>query len=213
MQFTPDNLPAVPDGFPTIYPSHLLNPNKKDKNWHLNYCKTMYYMCKNNLGYFSNDRKVDWVDARLYADGNQSVQKYYDWCSSLKDKGGATVSYMNLNWKIVSPIPKFYAVLKGYFSKLNYKVQATSINPEAALAKERMKASIYASQKLKPFFSQLEQKAGQKFGENPVNKEMPDDVETKEEIEMWFSRSFRDQSEQAMEKLQRMVLYENDWKT
>ena len=213
MQFTPDNLPAIPDGYPTLYPSHLLNPNKKDKNWHLNYCKTMYFMCKNNLGYFSNDRKVDWVDARLYADGNQSVQKYFEWCSSLKDSTGATVSYMNLNWKIVSPIPKFYAVLKGYFSKLNYKVQATSINPEAALAKERMKASIFATQKLKPFFSQLEQAAGQKLGENPVHVEMPDDVETKEEIEMWFSRSYRDQSEQAMEKLQRMALYENDWKS
>ena len=100
MQFTPDNLPPLPEGANDSFPSHLIDPGRKDKQWHLNYAKAMYFMCKNNLGYFSNDRKCDWVDANLYADGNQPVDKYHRWCSRLTDKGGNNVSYMDLNWKI-----------------------------------------------------------------------------------------------------------------
>ena len=210
MQFTPETLPDCPPEFDGSFPSHLLPPERKDKAWHLAYVRGMYYQCKNNLGYFSNDRKYDWVDARLYADGNQPVEKYHKWSSRLTDGAGNVVSYMDLNWKIVSPLPKFCAVLKGYFSKLQYKIQATSINPEASDDKNKIKESIWASKTLKPFFAELEQIAQQSFGENPILPFVPD---TKEELEMFFKMSYRDQAEMAMEMGLRQVFYENDWDT
>jgi len=202
-----DSLPAAQAG--AEFPSHLIDPKYKDSKWVLQYIKAAYSQHRGNSGYFSNGRKSDWIDARRYAAGNQNVTKYHRWASRLKDAQGRTVSYMDLNWSIVSVIPKFRNVLKGYFSKLQYSVGCTAINPEAALEKERTKKSIWASKKLKPFFDNLEKKSGMSFGEN---KTMPFTPESIEELEMFFNLSFRLQTEISMEEGQRMVFYENAWK-
>lgn len=202
-----DYLPASNQG--AQFPSHLIDPKKKDKKWVLEYFKATYAQHRANTGYFSNERKATWIDARRYAQGNQSVQKYNKWASRLKDPQGRTVSYMDLNWEIVSVIPKFRDVLKGYFSKLQFRVGCTAINPEAALEKERAKKTIWASKKLKPFFNKLEAQAGTSFG---TDSKMPFSPESLEELEIFFNLSFRLQEEISMELGQRMVFYENAWK-
>lgn len=202
-----DSLPDIDGEFE--FPSHLIDPKNKDKKWCLQYIKATYQQHRGNAGYFSNGRKADWIEARRYAAGNQNVIKYHKWASRLTDAQGRVVSYLDLNWSIVSVIPKFRNVLKGYFSKLQYSVGVDAINPEAALEKERNKKAIWSAKKLKPFFDKLEKMAGAKFGESPALEFAP---ETKEELEMFFNLSFRLQTEISMEEGQRMVFYENAWK-
>lgn len=211
---------ALPDATGMIgeFPSHLADPKDKGKQWHLAFSKAMYWCHKNQVGYFTNEKKWDWVESRTYAQGNQNVEKYNKWCSRLTNSEGKTVSYLDLNWKIVSPAPKFRAVLKGYFSKLQFKPTATSINPEAADDKKRMQNTVWATKILKPYFDALEQKAGQDLGTNLVASKMPAGPdgkpllpETMEELQLFFNLSVRLQSEISMEMGMEMVLNENDW--
>lgn len=205
---TGDSLPKHDEYGKVEFPSHLIDPAKKDKKWALQYFKAAYYQHKNNQGFFSNEKKADWMEARKYAQGTQSVTKYHKWASRLTDQSGNTVSYLDLNWKIVSPVPKFCDVLKGYFSKLKYDITCNAINPEASLEREQAKASMWAVKMLQPFFAELEQAAGQSFGENP---DVPFVPETKEELELFFNLSFRLKTEIAMERGQKMVFNENAW--
>lgn len=187
------------------FPSHLVDPKKKDDKWLLQYAKAAYARHRKNQTL--NTRRGDWIDARRYAQGNQSVTKYQKWATRLKDAEGRPVSYMDLNWGIVSVIPKFRNILKGYFSKLQYAVSCTAINPEAGKDREKAKAQLWAAQQLKGFFGDLEKKTGVKFGES-VEGFIP---ETKEELELFFNLAFQLQSEISMEIGERMVFYENAW--
>lgn len=206
-----DSLPDAQSG--CEFPSHLIDPKLKDKKWVLAYLKATYGQHRGNSGYFSNGRKSDWIEARRYAQGNQNVTKYHKWASRLKDAQGRTVSYMDLNWSIVSVIPKFRNVLLGYFSKLQYTVGCNAINPEAVLEKETKEKLMWAKQKLKPFFDKMEREAGVNLGPNPLLQEADQVIfDTMEELQMFFNLSFRLQTEISMEEGQRMVFYENAWK-
>lgn len=206
-----DSLPDAQEG--CEFPSHLIDPKLKDAKWVLAYIKAAYGQHRGNSGYFSNGRKSDWIDARRYAQGNQNVTKYHKWASRLKDAQGRTVSYLDLNWSIVSVIPKFRNVLLGYFSKLQYSVSCNAINPEAVLEKETAEKLMWAKQRLKPMFDQMEKEAGVKLDQSELLKDIEQvHFDTMEELKMFFNLSFRLQTEISMEEGQRMVFYENAWK-
>ena len=56
---------------------------------------------------------------RLYARGEQSVQKYKDELSINGD-----LSYLNLDWKPVPVIPKFVDIVVNGMSQRNYEIKA-----------------------------------------------------------------------------------------
>ena len=65
--------------------------------------------------YYTN--KQDFHKLRLYARGEQSIQKYKDELSINGD-----LSYLNLDWKPVPIIPKFVDILVNGMSDRSYKM-------------------------------------------------------------------------------------------
>ena len=63
---------------------------------------------------------------RLYARGEQSVQKYKDELSINGD-----LSYLNLDWKIVPIIPKFVNIVVNGMTDKGYEVKAYATDPFA----------------------------------------------------------------------------------
>ena len=63
---------------------------------------------------------------RLYARGEQSVQKYKDELSINGD-----LSYLNLDWKPVPVIPKFVDIVVNGMSQRNYEIKAYAQDPES----------------------------------------------------------------------------------
>ena len=63
---------------------------------------------------------------RLYARGEQSIQKYKDELSINGD-----LSYLNLDWKPVPIIPKFVDILVNGISQRNFDIKAYAQDPES----------------------------------------------------------------------------------
>ena len=82
--------------------------------------------------WFNNDRSHnryrtnynDFHNLRLYARGDQSIQKYKDELSINGD-----LSYLNLDWKPVPIIPKFVDIVVNGISERTYDIKAFSQDP------------------------------------------------------------------------------------
>ncbi len=203
------------DGFPDIkrgnynFPSDLVDPAiKQDKKWCLGYVMAGYSRYKENLCYLTYQRRADYVTNRLYSIGNQTNTKYLNWLSKLKNAQGQNVTYLDLDWSIVSTIPKIRDKVLSYLNKVDYDVFADAINPEAAADREQARARILAEKELMPFFKEMAAISGM-----PLDKQESDFIpETENELDLWMQYAFRLDYEIAMELGIQAVLNENDWK-
>jgi len=190
--------------YPTVgFPSHLLDPAQKNKDWCLQYAKAAYLTWSNN--YLWLQRRGDWIVNREYAKGNQTTQKYINWFARAKNELGEKASYLNLDWSIVSTIPKIRRVVINYLLKLNYDIIATAVNPEAVNAKETAKLRLWAEKQLQPFLAEMEQKSGIEL----TNPELDIIPEVKEEFEMLFSMTYKMLEEMKIELASQHILDKN----
>ena len=75
---------------------------------------------------------------RLYARGEQSIQKYKDELSINGD-----LSYLNLDWKPVPIIPKFVDIVVNGMSERAYDIKAYSQDPAASVKKRSRLCRIH----------------------------------------------------------------------
>ena len=78
---------------------------------------------------------------RLYARGEQSIQKYKDELSINGD-----LSYLNLDWKPVPIIPKFVDIVVNGISQRSYEIKAFAQDPES-----QQKRTKYAERIIRDF--------------------------------------------------------------
>ena len=187
----------------TFFPSHLVDPALKDRTWHLQYAKAAYQTWSNN--YLWLQRRNDWIADRKYADGNQTTQKYIDWVTRVKDEYGKKASYLNLDWSIVSTIPKIRKVVINHLLKINYDIVATAVNPDAVEAKETAKLRTWAEKQLQPFLQQIQDKSGVQL----TNPELDIIPEVREEFEMLFAMTFKMAEELKIELATQHILDKN----
>ena len=74
---------------------------------------------------------------RLYARGEQPVQKYKDELSINGD-----LSYLNLDWKPVPVVPKFVDIVVNGISSKNYDIKAYAQDPESIKKKTNYASAI-----------------------------------------------------------------------
>ena len=75
---------------------------------------------------------------RLYARGEQSIQKYKDELSINGD-----LSYLNLDWKPVPVIPKFVDILVNGISEKEVEVKAYAQDPSSIKKEEQIMLRLY----------------------------------------------------------------------
>ena len=89
-----------------------------------------------NGGRFGNNWQ--WFhDLRLYARGEQSVQKYKDELSINGD-----LSYLNLDWKPVPIIPKFVDIIVNGMAQRVYDIKAYAQDPESVQERTKYAEAI-----------------------------------------------------------------------
>jgi hypothetical protein len=130
---------------------------------------------------------------RLYARGEQSVQKYKDELSINGD-----LSYLNLDWKPVPVIPKFVDIVVNGMSQRSHEIKAYAQDPIA-----RRKKTTYAETVLSDMFNrdslqELTQETGINFFSVPNPEELPKD---KEEFEVYMQLNYKEAVEIALEEL------------
>ena len=141
---------------------------------------------------------------RLYARGEQPVQKYKDELSINGD-----LSYLNLDWKPVPILSKFVNILVNGISNKDYDIKAYAQDPESL-----KKRTNYAKALAKDIFAQdiieqLKATTGQDISKTSVSKEnLP---KTIEEMELHLQLSYKQSIEIAEEEAITQVLSTNKY--
>ena len=136
------------------------------------------------------DQALEFHQLRLYARGEQSIQKY---------KAGMAVdgdlSYLNLDWAIVPIIPKFVDIVVNGMNDRLYAVKAESQDISSAEKKNIFQEMVEADMLAKDFLVQTKEQ----FGIDAFNvpeQELPEDSE---ELSLYMQLKFKPSVEIAEE--------------
>ena len=141
---------------------------------------------------------------RLYARGEQPVQKYKDELSINGD-----LSYLNLDWKPVPVISKFVDIVVNGISQKEFEIKAYSQDPESV-----KKRTEYATAVAQDMFAAEEiarAKAALGLDLQRSNISPLDLPRTKEELELHMQLSYKQSVEIAEEEAISTTLAKNKW--
>ena len=147
-----------------------------------------------------NSTKNNFHNLRLYARGEQSIQKYKDELSINGD-----LSYLNLDWKPVPIIPKFVDIVVNGMAERMYDIKAYSQDPYGV-----SKRTAYMDSVLKDVRTQeLNQLSQQAFG-IPLNENPKETLpETEEEVALHMQLTYKQSVELAEEQALNVLLEGN----
>ena len=128
---------------------------------------------------------------RLYARGEQSIQKYKDELSINGD-----LSYLNLDWKPVPIIPKFVDILVNGMTQRNYDIKAYSQDPSGINKRTNYMNAILKDMRRK----ELNDYAQEAFGVNLYSSDPEDLPETEEELKLHMQLTYKQSIELAEEQ-------------
>ena len=128
---------------------------------------------------------------RLYARGEQSVQKYKDELSINGD-----LSYLNLDWKPVPIIPKFVDIVVNGIAERTYDIKAYSQDPHGVSKRTEYMASIVRDMQTKD----LNEYVQGAFGINMFESDPNNLPENQEELQLHMQLNYKQAVEIAEEQ-------------
>ena len=140
---------------------------------------------------------------RLYARGEQSVQKYKDELSINGD-----LSNLNLDWKPVPVIPKFVDILVNGISSKSYEIKAYAQDPESTRKRTRYAEKIVRDMNAKEYLMRVKNELGQDLFNTNDPSSIP---ESEEELELHLQLSYKQSVEIAEEELINQILDRNKY--
>ena len=147
-----------------------------------------FYDDNNQSRYTSN--KNNFHELRLYARGEQSVQKYKNELSINGD-----LSYLNLDWTPVPIIPKFVDILVNGMSQRTYDIKAYSQDPFGTKERTNYMEDMLADMELKQFHAKNEELFG--LNTRSTEGQLP---ETEEELQVHMQLKYKQPIELAEEQ-------------
>ena len=144
----------------------------------------------------------DFHRLRLYAEGNQSIQKYKDELSINGD-----LSYLNLDWTPVPIIPKFVDIVVNGMADRSYDIKAYSQDPYGIAKRTEYMQSIVDDMNTK----EINDFVQQKFNINLYQNDPDTLPETKEELELHMQLSYKQAVEIAEEQAINVLLDGNKY--
>ena len=160
--------------------------------------------------WFNNDRNNNryrnnynnFHNLRLYARGEQSIQKYKDELSINGD-----LSYLNLDWTPVPIIPKFVDIVVNGISERLYDVKVFSQSPNGIEKRTNYMESLLADMELRDFDETNFQEFGLETRENK-DVELP---ETNEELQLHMQLTYKQAVELAEEQAINTLFHGNNY--
>ena len=140
---------------------------------------------------------------RLYARGEQSIQKYKDELSVNGD-----LSYLNLDWKPIPVIPKFVDIVVNGMSQRSYEIKAFAQDPIAREKKTRYAETVLSDMFNRQSLQQLTDQTSVNFFSVADPSTLPQD---KEEFEVYMQLNYKESVEIAVEELINNCLDKNKY--
>jgi len=140
---------------------------------------------------------------RLYARGEQPVQKYKDELSINGD-----LSYLNLDWKIVPVIPKFVDIVVNGMTDKGYEIKSFATDPFAL--KERTDFAFNAMRDIinKEYIEQMNAATGQNFYASAQPEKLP---ASRDELDLYLQLNYKQSVEIAEEEIIKNVFSFNKY--
>ena len=157
-----------------------------------------FHMDKGSNRYKTN--KNNFHNLRLYARGEQSIQKYKDELSINGD-----LSYLNLDWKPVPVIPKFVDIVVNGIAERMYDLKAFSQDPFGVNKRTEYMESILIDMNSKEYSDFAENS----LGISAYNNDKETLPENKEELDLHMRLSYK-QAVEIAEEQALSVLFEGN---
>ena len=139
---------------------------------------------------------------RLYARGEQSIQKYKDELSINGD-----LSYLNLDWTPVPIISKFVDIVVNGIAERLYDIKAYSQDPFGVTKRTQYMENIQKDMKMREF----DNFAKEKFGMETKESDVEDLPATEEELALHMQLSYKQAIELAEEQAINMLMRGNQF--
>jgi len=140
---------------------------------------------------------------RLYARGEQSVQKYKDELAINGD-----LSYLNIDWRPIPVLPKFVDIVVNGISGKLYQIKAFAQDPAATEAKTKYAERMISDMVNKKLLTSIKDKLGADLFNTPDPDQLP---ESNEELEMRLQLDYKPAIEIAEEEVINQVLDKNKY--
>ena len=149
--------------------------------------------------WFNDDRNLnryrsnhnDFHNLRLYARGEQSIQKYKDELSINGD-----LSYLNLDWKPVPIISKFVDIVVNGIAERTYDIKAYSQDPFSVAQRTEYMESILSDMRLQDFNAAVQRELNLNVRKSDI-KQIP---QSNEELELHMQLNYKQSIELAEEQ-------------
>ena len=149
-----------------------------------------------------DSQRNDFHRLKLYARGEQSIQKYKDELSINGD-----LSYLNLDWKPVPIISKFVDIVVNGISERTYDIKAYSQDPYGVAKRTKYMENIQADM----IASQLNDFAAEAFGVDLYKNKKDELPETQEELDLHMQLTYKQSVEMAEEQALNVLLEGNKY--
>lgn len=193
---------------PATFPDHFIDPDKKGAQWHLQFSEAIYSYHTRDRGSIQYSKRDEYRMLRLYGNGKQPTEKYmkkFGWKNGQKGEFERK-GFMNLDWDIFSPAPKYKQVLISMFNATEYDIMASAIDELSGAEREELKWQTYFDKKTEEF----QKKFSRKIGMPPPERQyVPKNLQ---ELEIFDKiGGFKMKGEIAMEKLLKYSFKISDW--
>ena len=155
---------------------------------------------RNNNRYRNNYNNFH--NLRLYARGEQSIQKYKDELSINGD-----LSYLNLDWTPVPIISKFVDIVVNGIAERTYDIKAFSQSQNGIEKRTEYMQSILNDMR----FQEFDNFAAQNFGINTKESEQKELPETPEELQLHMQLNYKQAVELAEEQALTVLMEGNNY--
>ena len=178
----------------SIFPSQAVSDiEKADLQYGLEVAKAVesewFKKDSGSTRYFAN--RDNFHRLRLYARGEQSIQKYKDELSINGD-----LSYLNLDWKPVPIIPKFVDIVVNGIAERTYDLKAYSVDDISTQKRTRYVENMMSDMYARDFKNQIKEALGiDTFKTDPKN--LP---ENDQELSLHMQLSYKQSTEIAQEQ-------------
>ena len=156
-----------------------------------------------NNGYRFDSTYTNFHNLRLYARGEQSVQKYKDELSIDGD-----LSYLNLDWKPVPVLAKFVDIVVNGMSQRSYEVKTMAQDPESVKKRTEYAQRIIEDIQLKQFDDQVKEQFGIDLSQGKKDENTPQSID---ELPAHMQLNYKQSIEIAEEELINQVLDKNKY--
>jgi len=140
---------------------------------------------------------------RLYARGEQSIQKYKDELSINGD-----LSYLNLDWQPVPILSKFVDIVVNGISSRTYDIKAYAQDPDSVKKRTKYAEKIQEDMLAKDYLEELKKSLGISLYQSKSADVLP---ETAEELELHMQLSYKQSIEIAEEEAISSVMDHNKY--